>query len=108
MLTELVDSGDLGSWLKHRSGKTPKAYFEPPEVLAMLGQMASGVQYLHEKHIVHRDIKPDNFLLMSNGVVKLSDFGLSKPGFMHSQLQHTANCGTPLYLAPEVFALSSA
>ncbi len=63
--------------------------------------MLDGTAYLHEKSVVHRDIKPKNILVQDwspNTVhVKLADFGLSK----RSKYLETF-CGTPLYIAPEV------
>ncbi|KAK8829645.1 Serine/threonine-protein kinase [Blastocystis sp. ATCC 50177/Nand II] len=61
-----------------------------------------GLSYLHSMRIVHRDIKPDNLLLSENGVAKVCDFGLA------AQLDPNRKgkdviCGTPLYMAPEVF-----
>ena len=50
----------------------------PPRVPSFLRQVVSAAQFLHEKGIVHRDIKPDNLLLDLDGHIKLSDFGLVK------------------------------
>ena len=73
--------------------------------LNIMGQIAKGVAFLHQKNIVHRDIKPGNILLKSsNGyaVVKLGDFGLSKfldPDEMTSAM--SSNVGTVTFKAPE-------
>lgn len=63
-------------------------------------QTASGVAYLHKHHIAHRDIKPDNILLGADGVVYLSDFGVSQ--IFENDDRVTNSDGTPAYAAPEI------
>ncbi|KPA80801.1 putative protein kinase [Leptomonas pyrrhocoris] len=67
-------------------------------------QMATGVKYLHDCGIVHRDIKGDNVLVSVDGIVKLADFGCSKS--IDDVCSATHGCstmvGTPYWMAPEV------
>lgn len=66
-------------------------------------QLISAVDFCHSRGVYHRDLKPENLLLDENGVLKVSDFGLSALVESKSQdgLLHTT-CGTPAYVAPEV------
>ncbi len=93
---ELCEGGDLHAALRAQ-GPFSEAY-----VASLVGQIVSGVMYLHETcGIVHRDLKLSNILLSGDGRrAKISDFGLAADisgGTMRRTL-----CGTPNYMAPEV------
>lgn len=71
-----------------------------PEIWSIFYQMVSGLDALHKKKIVHRDIKCANIFLTKNGLVKLGDLNVSKiakAGIMNTQT------GTPYYASPEVW-----
>ncbi len=63
-------------------------------------QLTSGIHYIHRHGLIHRDIKPDNLFYMSDGTVKISDFGISAPA--GEEAKGDAVEGTIFYCAPEV------
>ena len=92
---EVCGGGDLLTYVRRRRKlKEETARF-------LFKQIVTGLAYCHTKNVLHRDIKLDNILLTSRGDVKICDFGVSKlvtPGETM-----TEQCGTPAYIAPEVF-----
>jgi eukaryotic-like serine/threonine-protein kinase len=75
----------------------------PPTEVAHIGaQVASALKDAHAVGIVHRDIKPGNILLADNGLVKITDFGISRAKDDVTVTKTGMIAGTPAYLAPEV------
>ena len=77
-----------------------------PEVLAILGQVASGLAHAHAAGVVHRDLKPANIMVGPDGLVRILDFGLAFPGSADglTSTRVTADgqtLGTVPYMAPE-------
>ncbi|XP_065580595.1 serine/threonine-protein kinase cst-1-like [Artemia franciscana] len=64
-------------------------------------QLLSAMYYLHSNRVLHRDMKPQNILLDSNGTIKVCDFGFAKVLDIHTYVL-TSVKGTPLYMAPEI------
>jgi serine/threonine kinase 33 len=99
LVMELCDGGDLLSLLRARKR------FAVHETHIVVARLSNAISYLHERDIVHRDLKLDNILL-SRAVhddplnIKLTDFGLSYILGKENMMQTV--CGTPIYMAPEV------
>nr|XP_056717145.1 mitogen-activated protein kinase kinase kinase 19 [Euleptes europaea] len=98
---EFVPGGSISSII-HRFGPLPEIIF-----CKYTRQILHGVAYLHENHVVHRDIKGNNVMLMPNGVIKLIDFGCAKRlacvslTDAYSEPLKSVH-GTPYWMAPEV------
>lgn len=80
--------------------KTRKVLTDP-EVRYYLKQIVSGLKYLHEQEILHRDLKLGNFFINESMELKVGDFGLAARLEPMEQRRRTI-CGTPNYLSPEV------
>ena len=96
---EWVPGGSVTSLL-HKFGP-----FSMQVTRAYLFQILSGLSYLHDNRILHRDIKGGNVLVSDAGIVKLADFGSSKR-LVQQQIDAMENLtmrGTPYFMAPEVF-----
>lgn len=90
--------------LQDRARSCPNQCIPLPELLRYMAEAAEGIDHLHRQHVVHRDIKPDNLLLIK-GHVKVADFGLARlldeTGLT---VVATQVAGSPMYMAPEVWS----
>ncbi|EAN89396.1 protein kinase, putative [Trypanosoma cruzi] len=78
--------------------------FSEDETRHYTRQLLEGLDYLHQRRIVHRDLKGDNLFLTEDGVLKVGDFGTSKE--LQTTLVTDSVAGTPNFMAPEVIACS--
>lgn len=93
---EYVDGESIQDWLD-KLGQ-----LSVPDAVHIAAVCAEALRHAHSENMVHRDIKPDNILLTSSGVVKVADFGLAKVIDEDlSMTQSGQGLGTPLYMAPE-------
>merc|ERR1719388_160015 len=99
IVMEYADGGDL--FTRIQKAKKSMTKFPEQQILRWFTQALLALKFIHDKHILHRDLKSQNFFLMSNGKLKIGDFGIAKV------LDNTAACaqttiGTPYYLSPEI------
>jgi len=95
IVIERVTGGELEDRLQ-----APEA-IEQQAALRLTLQMAEALAYAHKQGVIHRDFKPANVLLSSNGDVKITDFGIAKlaQSSLHTQLNTVM--GTPSHMSPE-------
>jgi len=72
-----------------------------PQILAIATQVARGLAYAHEHDVVHRDIKPSNIMLIRDGHVKITDFGIARMSTSAVRTQTGMVLGSPKYMSPE-------
>lgn len=95
LLMEFIDGHDLKKHITERDLPTK-------QMLNICIKLAEGLDFLHQNHIVHRDIKPGNFLFSRDGrQVKIVDFGLSKVNNGWFNFFNKERGGTRLYASPE-------
>jgi len=94
IVMEYLDGGDLRH--KIESGTSEH------EAVGFLRQIASALTAVHDKNVLHRDLKPGNIMLRRNGSIALIDFGLAKRAKLESAITGTGEIfGTPYYMSPE-------
>jgi len=96
------DGGDLASlaWrAKRRNERFPESQLQ-----LWLAQLLSALAYLHGKRVIHRDVKPGNVFLTSDGDVRLGDFGLARvnDASVKDDNQASSAVGTPHFMSPEI------
>jgi serine/threonine-protein kinase len=84
-----------------RQALTEHGPYSWDETRALLVQVASGLSDAHAAGVVHRDVKPSNILIGSDGVAKLADFGIARGVDLTRVTGTSTLLGTPAYLAPE-------
>jgi serine/threonine-protein kinase len=71
------------------------------QVLDVIIQVAQGLSYAHEHEIVHRDVKPSNVMIVRDGHVKITDFGIARMASAAVRTQTGMVLGSPKYMSPE-------
>lgn len=92
---ELVHGESVADLLEERGS------FDQDTALSIVMQIAGGLDHAAQAGIVHRDVKPENFLLTKEGVAKLCDLGIAKAETDTGLTQDGRAVGTPRYIAPE-------
>ncbi|MDY7102848.1 MAG: serine/threonine-protein kinase [Actinomycetota bacterium] len=95
LVMELLEGGDLSSVIAQRA---PLSLGETTHVMS---SVLAALDALHRAGIVHRDVKPANILVTTDGTVKLSDFGIARPTDATRLTAAGSVLGTPAYLPPE-------
>ena len=91
-----VAGGTLADLLKRYGQLTPE------EIVPVIQQVASALDYAHQRGILHRNLKPSNILLDEEGDAYLSDFSLARVREALVMMTNAGYIGTPAYIAPEV------
>ncbi|XP_018770548.3 serine/threonine-protein kinase Nek4 isoform X2 [Serinus canaria] len=93
------EGGDLYHKLKEQKGKL----LSENRVVEWFVQIAMALQYLHEKHILHRDLKTQNIFLTRTNIIKVGDLGIAR--VLENQYDMASTLiGTPYYMSPELFS----
>ena len=95
IVMEYVEGKHLKNLLKKRGKLTI------PEVVDIMLQVTSGLSVAHDQYIIHRDIKPQNIMILENGLVKLTDFGIAVAMNSTQLTQTNSVMGSVHYLPPE-------
>jgi eukaryotic-like serine/threonine-protein kinase len=94
MAMELLDGKDLDFYCE-KENMLPLR-----KILDIVADTADALDYAHSKGVIHRDVKPGNIMLLKNGTVKVTDFGIAK-AVSSSQTKSGIILGTPNYMSPE-------
>ena len=95
---ELAEGGDLAGKIKEKA-KYNK-YFDENQLLDWLTQIGLGLKHIHDRKVIHRDLKPGNVFLSKTGFIKLGDFGIAR--VLSNTIEKAQTMvGTPYYIAPE-------
>ena len=78
VFAEYVDGGSLSDWISNRDLYEGEAAESLKRILDVAIQFAWGLDFSHEKGLIHQDVKPGNVMLTSQGLVKVTDFGLAR------------------------------
>ncbi|XP_060127490.1 serine/threonine-protein kinase Nek4 isoform X2 [Zootoca vivipara] len=93
------EGGDLYHKLKEQKGKL----LPESQVVEWFVQIAMALQYLHERHILHRDLKTQNVFLTRSNIIKVGDLGIAR--VLENQYDMASTLiGTPYYMSPELFS----
>ena len=95
IVMEYVDGKTLKQVLKQRG------HLSITEVVDIMLQLTDGMAHAHDAYIIHRDIKPQNIMILSNGMIKITDFGVATALNSTQLTQTNSVMGTVHYLPPE-------
>ncbi|XP_061681643.1 serine/threonine-protein kinase Nek1 isoform X4 [Syngnathoides biaculeatus] len=97
IVMDYCEGGDLFKKINSQRGM----YFSEEQILDWFVQICLALKHIHDRKILHRDIKSQNIFLTKDGTVQLGDFGIAR--VLNSTLELARTCiGTPYYLSPEI------
>lgn len=99
IVMEYADGGDLAGRIQ--AAKTKRTAISEEEALAIFVQLCLALKHIHDRRIIHRDLKSANIFLTAAGVVKLGDLGIARALGSSADLAKT-QIGTPYFLSPEL------
>ena len=97
IVMEYCDKGDLSQAIRNQMGRL----LPEPKIWKFFIQMCLGLEYIHSRKILHRDIKSMNVFLVRDDVIRIGDLGVAKVLANTAAFAHTM-VGTPYYLSPEL------
>eukprot|EP00929_Paragymnodinium_shiwhaense_P110936 TRINITY_DN7828_c0_g1_i2.p1 TRINITY_DN7828_c0_g1~~TRINITY_DN7828_c0_g1_i2.p1 ORF type:complete len:1317 (-),score=283.86 TRINITY_DN7828_c0_g1_i2:119-4069(-) len=104
IVMDYCDCGDLRNEVKRRSTAKPIAYIPEPQIMGWFCQLTLALNYIHQRHILHRDLKSSNIFLKASTEshdLKIGDFGIAR--VLEGTVDVAATVvGTPYYMSPEV------
>jgi NIMA (never in mitosis gene a)-related kinase len=97
IIMDFADGGDLQTRIKERNGRP----FPEDQIIDWFVQICLAIKHVHDRKILHRDLKSQNIFLTKTGRVKLGDFGIAK--VLNATVDNARTMvGTPYYLSPEI------
>lgn len=105
IVMDYADGGDLQSKIKEKHKKKAQTgtleYYSEEQVLSWFTQICLALKHVHDRKILHRDLKSQNIFLTKKGMVKLGDFGIARV-LSNTKSRAKTVVGTPYYLSPEI------
>ena len=95
IVMEYIDGKTLKQLVQKRGALTV------PEVIDIMSQLTDGLAQAHDAYIIHRDIKPQNIMILDNGIIKITDFGIAMSMNATQLTQTNSVMGSVHYLPPE-------
>lgn len=98
LVMEFVEGDALDDYIQQKTGPIPEE-----QAIYLFGQILDGMHYAHQMGVIHRDIKPGNFMVTRDRRLKILDFGIAKllESVGPQQTKTGARIGTVLYMSPE-------
>jgi NIMA (never in mitosis gene a)-related kinase len=97
IIMDFADGGDLQQKCKDQRGKP----FAEAQILDWFTQICLGMKHIHDRKIIHRDLKGQNVFLTKKGIVQIGDLGIAKV-LSGTLAKARTQVGTPYYLSPEI------